>query len=147
MTEMLSTEARHLLLPLPLAVSASSAGTAHSEPSSSTSSSIRKLEQRLKQANEQIAGQKRRLEAAGGNDKGRGKGNKSRRIRRMPFIDDFEAKGFVTKTKDGEPICFGFNLASGCPDASPGQRCKKGWHVCAAKGCQDKRYPHSATTH
>ena len=40
---------------------------------------------------------------------------------------------------NGEPICFNYNIR-GCPNAAPGQRCPRGWHVCAETGCQ-KNHP------
>ena len=50
--------------------------------------------------------------------------------------------GCVTKTKEGKKICFPFNTADGCRYAKPGQQCRRGFHLCAKKGCQGK---HSAT--
>lgn len=41
-----------------------------------------------------------------------------------------ELRGKWHKTPSGEPICFGFNCKSGCPD-KPGQRCSRGYHVSA----------------
>ena len=62
-----------------------------------------------------------------GKIKGKGKGSKTPRPKELFDMD-------IT-TKDGEPICFGFNL-DGCDKATPGERCHKGFHVCARKGCQ-----------
>ena len=33
-------------------------------------------------------------------------------------------------TEDGDRICFGYNLGT-CRDAKPGERCKRGFHVCS----------------
>ena len=48
--------------------------------------------------------------------------------------------GVDGKTTDGQPICYGFNLPSGCSHAAPGGKCGKGLHVCCRPGCQE---PHS----
>eukprot|EP00971_Amphidinium_carterae_P336697 6473200-Amphidinium_carterae.1 len=40
--------------------------------------------------------------------------------------------GCVASRGDGQPICFSFNIKSqGCTTCQPGDRCRKGWHVCA----------------
>ncbi len=47
-------------------------------------------------------------------------------------------KGLIGKartTEDGRPICFNFNL-DGCPNAQRGDRCPRGYHVCAEPGCE-----------
>ena len=38
--------------------------------------------------------------------------------------------GTPSKTPQGEPLCFGFGLGE-CTAAKPGQKCPKGWHLCA----------------
>ncbi len=38
--------------------------------------------------------------------------------------------GMHAKTQKGEPICLNYSLA-GCTAAKPGQKCSKGYHVCA----------------
>ena len=61
--------------------------------------------------------------------KGNGKDKGGRGNARVPK----ELLGHNTKI-DGAPLCFGFNLSS-CDGASPGQKCKKGLHLCARTGC------------
>ena len=158
--EMISPEVGHFLLPLP-------GGTSSSSPSSTVAvyqhqpqgpdRVVRRLENELKQARLQIAGQKRRLGVpsgggggggGGGRNKkgkgnGKGKGDKGGSI----FMADFVNNGNVARTKSNDPICFNYNLASGCTLASPGQRCPKGLHVCSSTRCQEKQMPHSATSH
>ena len=57
-----------------------------------------------------------------------------------------ENKGYLTRSK-GDSICFSFNLG-GCDLAAPGQKCSKGWHVCAHAKCKDRREAtHPASTH
>ena len=48
-----------------------------------------------------------------------------------------ELRGKWHKSSSGEPICFGFNCRSGCPEKNvkPGQRCSKGLHICAEPKC------------
>ena len=57
--------------------------------------------------------------------KGQGRGP------RMP--KELVGKAFVTAS--GKPICFGFNLVSGCKLSEPGKACPKGMHVCCEPGC------------
>jgi hypothetical protein len=59
--------------------------------------------------------------------KGKGKGARTPRPKELLNMD-------VT-TRDGEPLCYAFNL-DGCDKAAPGERCAKGHHLCARKGCQ-----------
>ena len=158
----LSPEVRHLLLPLPASSSSQSSASPPSE-STSVAVQISRLENRLKIAQEQIAGQKRRLEAAGAGSQSRsggGGGRSNRRQRRQDqpaagakgsgkskFAEDWNEKNYAHTTKDNEPICYNFNLLKGCTSAALGQRCPRGWHVCAKPQCQDKKHPHSATSH
>jgi hypothetical protein len=39
----------------------------------------------------------------------------------------------------GVPLCYSYNLQS-CKDAEPGQRCKRGLHLCARKGCEKEEH-------
>ena len=48
--------------------------------------------------------------------------------------------GGVAVTPDGKRLCYGFNLNE-CKDASPGEKCGRGWHSCTRVGCHG---PHSA---
>ncbi len=63
-----------------------------------------------------------------GKAQGKGKGNVPR-----------ELLGKTTVTSDGVPICFNYNL-NGCSDARPGERCRRGLHVCAEPGCQSRSH-------
>ena len=153
--EMSSNEVRHYLLPLHGGGSSSNSPASGPPPSvpQGPDRIVRRLENELKQARQQIAGQKRRRvdHRGGGADGGKGKGkgkHKGKRNRPLSdFMSDFEARGNVRKTKHGDPICFNYNLPTGCTAASPGQRCPKGLHVCASTRCQDKQMPHSAMSH
>lgn len=75
--------------------------------------------------------------------KGRGKGKKGGKA--MPPVPA-ELRGKYHKNAAGEPICYGFNCASGCPEKNvkPGERCSRGWHICAEPKCQK---PHSLQQH
>lgn len=79
----------------------------------------------------------------GGKGKGKSKGRKGQKG--SPPIPS-ELRGKYHKTQNGEAICFGFNCKSGCPEKSvkPGERCSKGWHVCAEPRCQQN---HSLQNH
>lgn len=76
--------------------------------------------------------------------KSKGKG-KPKKGRSGPPIPN-EMRGKYYKTASAEPICFGFNCASGCSEKSvpPGGRCSRGLHVCAEPKCQQ---PHSLQNH
>ena len=65
----------------------------------------------------------RRDDDRGSQNKGKGKG----RGRETPMPKALIGKSATTK--DGEPICFGFNLPQGCNDVEAGKRCRRGWHV------------------
>lgn len=68
--------------------------------------------------------------------KGKGKGKKGGG-KSMPPVPA-ELRGKYHKTASGEPICYGYNCASGCSEKNvkPGERCSRGWHVCAEPKCQ-----------
>ena len=51
--------------------------------------------------------------------------------------------GKAKTTSSGDPICFNYNIR-GCPNAQPGAKCPRGWHLCAEQGCQK---PHPMTEH
>jgi len=76
--------------------------------------------------------------------KGKSKGRKGGRGGGPPVRN--ELRGKWHKTGSGEPLCFGFNCSTGCPDKSvqPGQRCAKGWRLGAEPKCQK---PHSLQQH
>ena len=144
-TESTSLEVRHCLLPLPGPASTADSGN---------DSFTRKLQNRLKAAEDQILAQKRRLDNGAsssgvppkrvpkGGKKGDGKGAGG-------VMTRFRTAGFLFKTGDdkNEPICFAFNLQEGCGAAQVGQKCRHGWHVCAHPACKGKREPHSASSH
>ena len=74
--------------------------------------------------------------------KGKGKGGKSKRGR-GPNIP----RGLIGKalqTKSGDRLCWAFNLPQGCTDAKPGDKCQKGYHLCAEPGCEQA---HSLQNH
>lgn len=74
-----------------------------------------------------------------GNPKGKGKGKK----KNPPVPAEMRGKWY--KTSKGEPLCFGFNCASGCPNkVAPGEKYPRGWHLCAEPKCQK---PHSLQQH
>ena len=77
-----------------------------------------------------------------GKSKGKGKSKKGKSGPPIPN----ELRGKYYKTASGEPICFGFNCATGCSEKSvpPGGRCSRGLHVCAEPKCQQ---PHSLQNH
>ena len=55
-----------------------------------------------------------------------------------------ELRGKWHKHSNGEPLCFGYNTSKGCTMAQDGQKCSKGWHLCAEPKCLQ---PHSLQAH
>ena len=41
-----------------------------------------------------------------------------------------ELIGKAAVAADGRNMCYGFNMAAGCTQAQPGQKCSRGWHGC-----------------
>ena len=149
---MFADEVRYLLIPLPAGtgLAASSTSISPAPAQSDASKELKKVQNQLRQAQEQLQAAKRRAENQGGRAGG-GKGSNKRlrgaasgRGGNNPFAA-MEAAGLLTKHKlDGTRFCFAYNLPEGCTHASPGQACPKGAHICARPGCQDKKHPHSA---
>ena len=93
---------------------------------------------------------KRKTEETGGLDdkadkptkkgKGNGKGKKGGTRLRVPK----ELIGKWSQNKDGERLCWAFNMQCGCTDAAPGGKCSRGLHLCAEPGCLQ---PHSLQDH
>ena len=66
---------------------------------------------------------KRSIESKG-SPKGKGKGQKKSSLAPKELI------GLHVRTENNDPICFAFNI-SGCGKAKDGERCSRGFHVCA----------------
>ena len=47
-------------------------------------------------------------------------------------------RGGKLSTNSGQPVCYNYNLG-GCSDARPGQSCWRGFHLCSAPKCKDRR--------
>ena len=75
--------------------------------------------------------------AGGGKSKGKGKKGKST----PPMPQALRNKWH--RTGAGEPLCFAYNLG-GCDNARDGERCPKGWHLCAEPKCLQ---PHGLSNH
>eukprot|EP00439_Symbiodinium_sp_Y106_P059741 s4249_g8.t1 len=72
--------------------------------------------------------------------KGTGKGKKGGARLRVPK----ELIGKWSQNKDGERLCWAYNMQCGCTDAAPGGSCPRGLHLCAEPGCLQ---PHSLQEH
>ena len=83
--------------------------------------------------------------SGGHTTKGKGGGKTKSKQKGSPPIPS-ELRGKWHKTPSGDPICFGFNCRSGCAEKGiqPGQRCSKGFHLCAEPRCQGE---HSLQQH
>ena len=154
---MFAEEVRYLLTPLPggsgppASASLSSpslvAGNVQGEPAASKE--LKKVQNQLKHAQEQLQAAKRRAEKQAGAGPKRPAGARGRRgpanAQPSNALEVMRSHGLVTKHGiDGTRFCFAFNLPEGCTLASPGQSCPKGAHICAKPGCQNKKHPHSA---
>ena len=75
---------------------------------------------------------------------GKGKGKAGGKGKQLPM--PLELRGKYHETASNEPICFAFNTVGGCSHSSvkPGDRCPRGFHVCAEPKCQQ---PHSLQQH
>ena len=62
--------------------------------------------------------------------KGKGKGRKGK-APPMPA----ELRNKWHRTANGDLLCFGYNTAKGCDQARDGERCTRGWHLCAEPKC------------
>ena len=51
-------------------------------------------------------------------------------------------KGCASCLPDGSRLCFAYNI-DGCNKAQAGETCERGYHLCATKGCGEKRPHHS----
>lgn len=71
---------------------------------------------------------------AAGKGRGKGKQGKAGKGSKGKGSPPFNAATEVGRTADGLPICYAFNT-NGCKEASPGDRCSKGFHVCWKIGC------------
>ena len=89
----------------------------------------------------QAANWKRPKGASKGKDnKGKGKATKDKGTTPLPKeLNDGNHQGV---SADDRRICYPYNMSKGCTDCEPGKSCKRGWHICARKGCKDV---HSAT--
>ena len=130
--------------PLQGGSSAAASSTSSSAPPA-PASEVKKLANQLKQSQELIAAQKRKLEDNGiagrnrrprGNDKGGGKGDgKGPRSQRRQGGKAPEGWGDLpTVNKDNQRICFKFNSAVGCALAPAGGTCFRGRHQCPKCG-------------
>ncbi|CAE7240138.1 unnamed protein product [Symbiodinium sp. CCMP2456] len=65
----------------------------------------------------------------GGGNKGGGKGKNDKL--RVPKL----LIGKWYQTREGERLCWAFNLPGGCDKAKAGEKCERGWHLCAEPNC------------
>lgn len=71
--------------------------------------------------------------------KGKGKGKKGKSPP-MPA----ELRNKWHRTGSGDPLCFAYNTSKGCDMAKDGEKCAKGWHLCAEPRCLQ---PHGLQNH
>ena len=139
---------RQLLAPLQGGSSTAASSSSPSAPPP-PANEMKKLSNQLKQAQEQIAAQKRRLEDNGiagrarkprtdgwdngkGNGKGKAKGARSQRRQGGKAPDGWG--DLPTVNKDNERYCFKYNSSNGCPLAPAGGTCFRGRHQCPKCG-------------
>ncbi|CAE8705777.1 unnamed protein product [Polarella glacialis] len=71
--------------------------------------------------------------------KGGGKGKPEGKSKKGASAMPVELAGMASRTASDKPICWTYNLASGCPHATPGEECRRGLHVCCSPGCKETR--------
>ena len=71
----------------------------------------------------------RASQPSGAERKGKGKGKKGK----TPSMPQ-ELRNKWHRTAQGEPLCFAYNIR-GCDGARDGEKCQKGWHLCAEPKC------------
>ena len=76
----------------------------------------------------------------GGQGKGGGGSSKGAKGSKTGVKMPRELIGMNYSTKDGSPICFAYNMASGCKVPN----CTRGLHVCARPGCGGSHPQHSS---
>ena len=135
---MFSPEIRLLLLPLRPAATLSSSsrssafGSAPMAPQRERSQREEQLEREVANLKRKAAQPQNPIKQHKGNGKGKGKHDKGKgKKRTTPAGLD----GKNLETTAGEPICWNFNLPQGCAKARQGERCLRGFHVCAEPGC------------
>ena len=90
----------------------------------------------LKKLLEQAAGWKRPTKGTskGKDSKGKGK-NKGKGT--TPSPKELNDGNHQEISADDRRICYAYNMSKGCTDCEAGKQCKRGWHICARKGCKD----------
>ena len=120
-----------LLLPLKGGSTSSGSGGGGNNGDGPSKARQRREKQKNARANDNDNSKKRRVEPvySGGKDWGKGSGGKG-----VPLPKELLG---CTPVADGKYLCFGYNLREGCPhkDVEPGNRCRKGFHLCMVKGC------------
>ena len=100
----------------------------------SRSQKFKKLKQELAAAKSQNTGGDSKGKGAGkGDGKGKGAGKDGKRTFSMPAA---MMAGGCTPFRTGaggatEPLCFGFNLGTCDSGVAPGEKCRRGLHLCA----------------
>ena len=117
---------------------------------------ISKAEQlkRKRQSDEDKARNLARKQAEGGKETPKGlgktkkKGLKGKTDKTDKKRDPPRPKALVGHEveKNGEPLCWAYNLSS-CPHAEDGGKCNKGLHLCARKGCGFQPHPFKDCPH
>ena len=120
---MVDASVRLLLMPLPVSQVASGSAASGLEPEAGSESKAKKRRERKREA----AKQRKNQSPPAKRQKGAGKGKQAKPPAGL--------EGKALQTSAGEPICWNYNLR-GCPNAKPGQKCGRGWHLCAEPGCQ-----------
>lgn len=122
-----------VLLPMPTSGRGKRRAAASSSSTEGNATKKRKQRRKTKQANTQPVPKQEPSSSSQPPSKGKGKGKQRPHGDTMPKA----LTGGVSRTADGQPICFAFNLG-GCSAARPGERCPRGVHICTRKGCGGK---------
>jgi hypothetical protein len=136
---------RYLVMPLPGGAPNRSTGDDSAASASKRTLDLQQSIRDLRNENKRLRASRAAASPTGGSQQsagkggGKGRGGKSQgkgsgvphSMSRMPA----PLIGKSSRTPSGAPICFAYNMESGCTQASPGAQCPKGMHVCAEPGC------------
>ena len=132
-TAIMDADVRVFLQRLPVssaqASSSSSPAVATTPTTSSESAIVKDLKRKLQAAEARASNannQVRQQGKATGKGKPTKKGRKGREVR-IPV----EMQGLRVEDDNKEPLCWSYNMKVGCQKVQPGQKCDRGWHICA----------------
>ena len=138
--ERILESSKYTMLLMPLARSSSSSGASSSSALAEPPAKRAKVDKQTAQI-ENLRRQVENLKRKGPEPSGKAKRQKAAQQegkgQKRPGPMPTEIKGHLSSVSKG-PLCFGYNMGIGCKDAARGQKCRRGWHLCCHKDCDDR---------